>query len=128
MEAHGLPILPPARYPRCVQVQTFTYKCITKMPEYANKSLEELRYEDYVKGGRLASVICSVSGVLVSELSKAVVQPRAPYNTRARARTHTHAHAHARTHARHGAAQTHYVHRRPAYRPWSTHIAGATVD
>ena len=69
MEAHGLPVLPPARYPRCVQVQTFTYKCITKMPEYANKSLEELRYEDYVKGGRLASVICSVSGVLASELS-----------------------------------------------------------
>lgn len=34
------------------QVQTFTYKSISKMPEYQNKSFEELRCEDYAKGNK----------------------------------------------------------------------------
>ena len=31
-------------------LQTFTYKSITKMSEYAGKSFEQLRCEDYAKG------------------------------------------------------------------------------
>jgi hypothetical protein len=34
------------------QVQVFNYVSICKMPEYQNKSFEELRYEDYVKGNK----------------------------------------------------------------------------
>ena len=37
---------------RIRQVQTFTYKAISKMPEYQNKSFEELRWEDYQKGNK----------------------------------------------------------------------------
>ena len=34
------------------QVQAFNYLAICKMPEYANKCFEELRYEDYNKGNK----------------------------------------------------------------------------
>ena len=34
------------------QVSVFNYQAISKMPEYAQKSFEELRYEDYMKGNK----------------------------------------------------------------------------